>query len=144
LINCGKSISGEGDCDNVLTCEGDAIVCAGIKLQKDGLCAWERSKMLSDLHDFAQLEGLDGPMPLVVPGDLNEDVDVGDIVGNFLNDETPVGGSCPPDIEVPLMRGTVTIGIQPICDFALVLQPYVILIGTFWGCMAFIRIGFMR
>jgi len=144
LINCGKSVEGNGDCANELVCEGDAIVCAGLKMQKDGLCAWEKERVLSDLHDFATMNGID-LMPMLKPDhpSFNTEVNLPALVGGVLDAPGPVAGSCPPDIQVPLLRGTVAVPMQIICDFALILRPYMIIIGTFYGAFAFIRIGFV-
>ena len=42
-------------------------------------------------------------------------------------------GSCPPNIDVPLLHMTMHIPTQPVCDTAVMINPFVLLISTLIG-----------
>ena len=42
-------------------------------------------------------------------------------------------GSCPPNIDVPISKMTLHIPTQPVCDTALMIQPFVLLLSTLIG-----------
>ncbi|MDV6342939.1 virulence factor TspB C-terminal domain-related protein [Nitrosomonas sp. Is24] len=42
-------------------------------------------------------------------------------------------GSCPPDIDVPISKMTIHIPTQPVCDTALMIQPFVLLLSSLIG-----------
>ena len=42
-------------------------------------------------------------------------------------------GSCPPNIDVPISKMTIHIPTQPVCDTALMIQPFVLLLSSLIG-----------
>lgn len=42
-------------------------------------------------------------------------------------------GSCPPNIDVPISKMTLHIPTQPVCDTALMIQPFVLLLSSLIG-----------
>ncbi|PYC27390.1 hypothetical protein DMO17_06520 [Aquipseudomonas alcaligenes] len=109
----GGSASGWG-CEQVLVCEGDAIACAQLDVQKEHHCREKESAYFPDQRDDIG-DFLDNP-------DFEAEQDEEINLGNMFSEGTRfLPSSCPPDktVHLSLAGGrTFSFTYEPLCQFA--------------------------
>jgi hypothetical protein len=125
-----------GSCDSAVTCQGDAIQCAQLQLVHTNAC-----DLMDELNDDSgiqdaindQLSGLpDGYGPGGVAGD--------EVDATGALDYQSTSGSCPADITVSMLGGSIELSFEGICEFAVLMRPFLIAVGLFVGGRIFLGI----
>lgn len=123
-------------CGNAVTCSGDAIQCAQLQVIHQSNC-----ELMDELQDDDgiqdaiddQLSGLpDGYGPAGVSG---EEIDATDAL-----DYSSSSGSCPAPVNVSMLGGSIEISFDGICEFAVLMRPFLVAIGLFIGGRIFLGI----
>lgn len=127
------SVSGGDSCQSAPVCKGDVIDCEVVKQ------AWRNSCTVENSGDSlnAHLSSVSGENATDVNGMFTffgggDPTDLSDELTNFTN-QTGSAGTCPAAKSISLGFGNYSFDYQPICDVAILLRPFLILIFSLIG-----------
>ena len=102
------SVGGEA-CDAVLTCSGDVIQCAILRKQKEQVCAWDYSKVKSQIES-------------AVSGDSykleTQTIGLGNSFNEGANGSRWLSSGCPSPRSVSVLGRSFSLSWEPVCNFA--------------------------
>lgn len=124
-LNICKNSVVSGECANT-TCEGDAITCAIIKLQRKNDCEVREDTPEKVLGRLIAEDN--DPLKANLPSPNNpQNIDFSQL--NLSADGWGFGGACIQDKSISVMGKTVTIPFSSICDFLLALRAGIMLLA---------------
>ena len=116
----------QSGCDD-FHCEGGAIHCAIARIQWENYCFFQAPDDSSAFDSAVTQAGTD------FDAIVGTESDVIDLASG---DEFLVGapqGACPAPIVIPILTGTVTLDVQPLCDLAVIMRPLFLILCLLVG-----------